>query len=141
MTTAAPAIYGTSINTLDPFLGALTDPQAILSQWVDLTLRTRLGFYWSAPENGADLAGYVLQGLTADAFASIPATVETTLAADERIASVTVVGTPTYTAVGAVALSLAITVTPKDPSLAPFSLSAVASAAVVTLVTRGLAAT
>lgn len=141
MTTSTPGIFGTSINTLDPFLGALTDPQAILAQWVDLTLRTRLGFYWSAPENGADLAGYVLQGLTADAFAAIPATVETTLAADQRIASVVVTGTPTYTAVGAVALALAIVVTPKDPSLAPFSLAAVASADVVSLVTRGIAAT
>lgn len=140
MTTAAP-IYGTSINTTDPFLGPLTDPLAILTQWVDLTLRTRLGFYWSAPENGADLAGYVLQGLTADALAIIPATVETTLAADERIASVTVAGSPTFTAIGAAALALAIVVTPKDPSLAPFSLATVASSDVVSLVTRGLAAT
>ena len=133
--------YGISLDTLSPFFVRLEDDTAILRQWVDLQLRTRLGFYWSAPEVGCDLQGYVLRGLTLDALAAIPAQVQASLATDQRIASVEVTAKQTFTGVGAVALSLAIVVTPKNLNLAPFSLTAIASADVVTIVTRGLGTT
>lgn len=131
-------LYGISVDASSPFFRRLTDDNAILRQWVALQFRTRLGFFWSAPELGADLQGYVLRGLTADRLAAIPAEVQAALGEDQRIASVVVTASQTFTAVGAVALSLAIVVTPKSASLAPFSLTAVTSADVVTTITRGL---
>lgn len=136
MTTAAP--YGTSINTLSPTFAPLTDPTSILRQWVNLQFETALGFYWSAPEIGADLQAYVLRGLTPDSLAQIPADIETALGEDERIGAVTVAAITSYTALGAAQLNLTITITPKDLSVAPFSLAAVASAAVANQVTQGL---
>lgn len=136
MTTAAP--YGISIDTTSPTFAPLTDPSAVLRQWVTLQFQTRLGFYWSAPEVGCDLQAYVLRGLTADTLAAIPSDIETALGEDERVASVTVAAKTSYTAFGSAQLNLTVKVTPKNLSVAPFSLAAVASADVANQVTKGL---
>lgn len=134
----AAATYGISIDTTSPTFAPLTDPSAVLRQWVTLQFQTRLGFYWSAPEVGCDLQAYVLRGLTPDKLAAIPSDIETALGEDERIAAVSVVAKTSYTAVGATQLNLAVTITPKNLSVAPFSLAAVASADVANQVTKGL---
>lgn len=130
--------YGISIDTTSPTFAPLTDDTAILRQWVTLQFQTKLGFYWSAPEIGCDLQAYVLRGLTTAALASIPGDVQSALGEDERIGGVTVTAAPGYTAVGAVQLSLTVTITPKDTSVAPFSFAAVASAAISQQTTQGL---
>ncbi len=130
--------YGTSINTTSPTFAPLTDDAAILRQWVTLQLQTSLGFYWSAPEIGCDLQTYVLRGLTPNGLAKIPSDIETALGQDERIGGVTVGATTSYSATGESQVNLKIIVTPKDTSLAPFSLSALASGAVANQVTQGL---
>ena len=131
-------LYGISINTTSPTFAPLTDDLAILRQWVDLQFQTQLGFYWSAPEIGADLQTYVLRGLTAEALAAIPADIQAALGQDVRIARVDVTARKTFTAVGATQLSLTTTVYPKDPSVAPFTFAAVASADVARKTTQGL---
>ena len=138
MASAPTNVYGISIDTLSPTFAPLTDDTAILAQWVDLQFQTRLGFYWSAPDIGADLQAYILRGLTPTALARIPSDVQAALAEDERIASVDVSATRGYTAVGGVALNLIVTITPKDKSVAPFSRAAVASAAIADSITQGL---
>lgn len=135
---AAPNLYGVSINTKSLTFAPLTDDGAILRQWVDLQFQTRLGFYWSAPEIGCALRDYVLRGLTPEKLAAIPSDIKSALEQDERIAGVTVAASTTYTAVGAAQLNLTVTVNPKDPSVAPFSFAAVASADVMRKITQGL---
>lgn len=131
--------YGISIDTLSPTFAPLTDDNAILRQWVTLQFQTRLGFYWSAPEIGGDLQVLVLKGLTPEALARIPASIESALTQDERIASVVVGYTTSYTAVGAAQFNLTVQVVPQDPLVAaPFSLSVVASADVANQITQGL---
>lgn len=134
----AANLYGISINTLSPTFAPLTNDAAILRQWVDLQFQTALGFYWSAPEVGADLQVYILRGLTPAALAVIPASIQAALEEDERIASVTVGASTSYTAIGAAQLNLTVTVMPKDPSVAPFSFAAVANADIANQVTNGL---
>lgn len=130
-------LYATSVDTTSPLLRSLTDDSKILQQWVELQLRTALGFYWSAPEVGGDVVALVLRGLTPQQLATIPGQIEAALSYDQRIASVDVVATTTYTGLGAVALKLAIKVTPKAASVAPFSLAAIASGDVINTVSRG----
>lgn len=131
-------VYGISIDTLSPTFAPLTDDTSILRQWVNLQLETALGFYWSAPEIGCDIQNLILRGLTPDKIAAIPADIESALGEDQRIAGVVVTPATSFTAIGAEQLNLTIVVTPKDASVAPFSLSAVATAAVADQVTAGL---
>ncbi len=135
---APPNLYGISIDTLSPTFAPLTNDAAILRQWVDIQFQTALGFYWSAPEIGADLQVYILRGLTPAALAAIPASIQAALGEDERIASVTVGASTSYTALGSAQLNLTVTVAPKDPGVAPFSFAAVASADVANQTTQGL---
>lgn len=132
------ALYGTSINVNSRTFARLTDDTAILAQWVRLVLMTETGIYWSSPETGKDVCDLIAKGLTPQQLAAVPSDLQAAIATDQRIASASVTATTTYTAVGQAALSLLITVTPKGASVAPFSLTAIASAAVVTEVTRGL---
>lgn len=138
MATRSLNLYGISINTLSPTFAPLTDDARILRQWVDIQFQTALGFYWSAPEIGADLQAYVLRGLTPEKVAGIPGDIESALGVDDRIGGVTVDATTSFTAVGATQLNLTVTVTPKDPGVAPFSFAAVASAAIAQQTTQGL---
>ena len=131
------ALYAISVDTKSPLLRALTDDGAILQQWVELQLATRLGFYWSAPEIGASVCAFVLRGLSPGQLAAIPGQIEAALTYDQRIASVSVTPTATYTALGEAALKLVIVVQPKAAGVAPFSLAAIASADLINSVTRG----
>ncbi len=135
-----PNLYGVSINTTSPTFAPLTDDQAILRQWVTIQFQTKLGFYWSTPEIGCSLSALVLRGLTPDALAAVPSDIKSALEQDERIASVTVAARTTYSAVGSAQLNLTVTVSPKDPSVAPFSFAAVASADIANKTTQGLGA-
>jgi hypothetical protein len=134
-------LYGMSVDTTSPTFAPLTDDAAILRQWVDNVLQTSIGFYWSSPETGKDIVGLVLKGLTTQQLAALPTEVQAALTSDQRIASADVASTTTFTAVGAAALKLTITVYPKDSSVAPFSLDAVASSDVLSTVLRGLGGT
>ena len=120
------ALFGTSIDVAT--LQALTDDALILRQWISLMLDTDPGAYWSAPTVGASLRAWILRGLTGDALAAIPATVQAALAEDERIQSVSVDATQTFTGGGGVAVRLAITVHPKGASGQPYQFTAIASA-------------
>lgn len=130
--------FGTTVDTLSPVFALLTDDAAIIAQIVHLILDTQTGVYWSAPECGRSIRGYILRGLTPDDIAIIPAEVTAALKLDERIADVDVTATPTFTAGGGVALSLAIVVTPQLDPTVQFNLTAFASADLVTVITRGL---
>lgn len=130
-------LYATSVDTKSPLLRPLTDDAQILQQWCELTLATDLGFYWSAPEVGAGVQQLVLRGLTPAQITAIPGQIESALAYDQRIASVTVTAQVTYTAVGEVALALGIAVFPKASTVAPFSFAAVATGALVSTITQG----
>lgn len=130
--------FGITVDTLSPVFALLTDDAAIIAQIVHLILDTQTGVYWSAPECGKSIRGYVLRGLTPDDLAIIPAEVTAALKLDERIADADVTVTPTFTAGGGVALSLEIIITPQlDPDV-KFNLTAFASADLVTVITRGL---
>lgn len=131
------ALYGTDLDTSSPTFAALTDDGAILRQWVVLQLATETGSYWSSPETGKDVAAFVGQGLTDLQLAAIPGQIEAALE-DQRVASVDVSVSPTFTATGQAALKITVAVTPKDASLAPFSLTAIATRDVANAVTRGL---
>lgn len=131
------ALYGLDLDTTSPTFAPLTDDGAILRQWVELQLATATGTYWSSPETGIDVAGFIGAGMTQDQLAAIPGQVEAALE-DQRIATIDVTVTPTYTGTGQAALKIAVSVTPKDPSVAPFSLTSIASASVANAVTRGI---
>ncbi len=128
-------LFGTSIDART--LRNLTDDGLILRQWVAVMLDTQPGVYWSAPTCGASLRAYILRGLTPDARAAIEAEVAATLREDERIASVDVTATQTFTGGGGVAVRLAIKIHAKGAEGLPFQLVAVASADLVTVILQG----
>lgn len=133
------ARFGVTVDTRSPTFAILSDDALVLAQIVGLILDTQAGVYWSAPECGKSVRGYVLRGLTEDDLAAIPAEVSAALKQDERISAADVTATPTFTAGGGVALRLDIVITPNvDPSVV-FNLTATASAELVNVITRGLA--
>jgi hypothetical protein len=130
-------LYGTSVDTTSPLLRSLVDDGAILRQWVALQLATATGIYWSAPEVGADVCQIVNKGLTTQQVAAIPGQVQAALEYDQRISRVDVQASATFTAIGETAIKLTVTIYPKSPALAPFSLTAIASSDVINTITRG----
>lgn len=131
------ALYGIDLDTTSTSFAALSDDPSILAQWVVLQLATATGIYWSSPYTGADVSAFVNQGMTQVQLAALPGQIEAGLQ-DQRIASVDVTVAATYLATGEAALKIAVVVTPADGSLSPFSLTAIASAAVATLTTQGI---
>jgi hypothetical protein len=131
------ALYATDLDTTSPTFAALTDDPSILAQWVLLQLMTATGIYWSSPDTGIDVCGFVNAGLTDLQLAAVPGRVQAALQ-DQRIASVDVTASSTFLATGEAALKIAVNVTPADASVAPFSLTAVASATIANAVTRGI---
>lgn len=132
------ARFGTTIDTRSPTFATMSEDAAVLAQIVHLILDTQTGVYWSAPECGKSIRGYLLRGLTPADIARIPAEVSAALKNDERIAGADVTATPTFTAGGGEALRLDIIVTPNvDPDVV-FTLTATASADLVNVITRGL---
>jgi len=130
-------LFGTSVDTRSPTFAPLTDDAQILAQWVALVLETQTGIYWSAPETGASIRNYILRGMTAEAFAAIPAEVSAAIRQDERIADVDVTASNTFTGGGSAALRLDIKVIGKGLAGLPFYLTAIASADVVKVILQG----
>jgi phage baseplate assembly protein W len=131
-------LYGESIDTRSATLAPLTDDQQILAQWVALCLETPRGTCWSAPEYGFDLRAYALRPLTTDDLAVLPLELKHALTFDERIADADATLVSTFTGGGAVLLKFTITITPKDATAAPFTLTGTASAETVSIALRGL---
>lgn len=121
-------LFGTGIDTRSPTFAPLTDDAQILRQWIELMLDTRVGVYWSAPECGCSLRGYILRGMTPQQLAGIPAEVRAALKEDERIADVDVTARQTFTGGGGAAIRLVITVTTRGAEGTPFQFTAIASA-------------
>lgn len=132
------AAYGRTLNSTDPAFGTLTDDQAILAQWVALAILQEPGSDWTAPEAGVGLPGLVGKSFTDSQLATEAARAAAAIETDQRIASCDATLSTTFLADGSAALSLVLAITPKDPRLAPFSLTTTASAGVVKTITRGL---
>lgn len=131
------AFYGLDLDTTSPAFAALTDDASILAQWVLINLMTATGIYWSAPYTGIDGASFINASLTTVQLAAVPGQVEAALQ-DQRIASVDVTMQQTFVATGQQAIAYAVTVTPANPSLAPFSFTTTATAAVAAATTQGI---
>ncbi len=130
------ALYGLDLDTTSPTFAALTDDASILAQWVLLNLQAATGIYWSSPDTAIDVCTFVNAGLTDLQLAALPGRIQTALE-DQRISTIDVDVTTTFLATGEAALAFTVTVTPKDASLAPFSFTTIATAAVANAVTRG----
>lgn len=130
--------YGESVLTTDPAFSATSDDQTILGQWVTLAQLSPQGCEWTCPEYGVGLVQMVGKSYTSAELASEQARCSAAIEVDQRIASCDSTLTPTYLADGSVAIQLTQIITPKDTSVAPFTLTTLASASVVQTVLRGL---
>ena len=123
-------LYGTSIDTLDPFFGALTDDRQILVQAATLALGTAYGSLPEFHEYGFDWDSYILKPLTADQRARLPEDVRAALEQEARFRAVDVsILSETSTGTGGVALALGIDITPADGSRLSFTLGVTPTAA------------
>lgn len=130
--------YGESVLTTDPAFPPTSDDQTILGQWVELCILSPSGCDWTAPEYGIGIFQMVGKSYTSAELASEQARASAAVCTDQRIAACDSTLTPTYLADGTVAVQLVLVVTPKDTSVAPFSLTTLASASTAQTVLRGL---
>ncbi len=83
-------LFGTTVVTADPFFGETSDDSVSLIQWCEQTLTSKPGYLRTAPEQGCDLAGLLVSGLTAAAQVSLPAMAKAALERGRRVSSATV---------------------------------------------------
>jgi hypothetical protein len=120
---ASANIYGKNINVfpdIDP-RGGLVFGQQLLAQAIYARLRTRPGLIQAWPDYGFDVQAILNAGidLTRQAnLGQLKGQIEKEIEKDDRIASCNV--SPSYDP-GTFTLTLVITVTPTDSSVAPFA--------------------
>lgn len=104
--------FGRTIVTADPAARDTTDDAVTLMQWCQHTLQTKRGTLRTAPDHGIDLPGMLLQGITPEAWVSIPASVKAALERGRRVASAKVTPERVNLGGGKVQLRLTIEVKP-----------------------------